>query len=290
MPKTTTRYTLEWSPIPTVGSTFCCYVSDEDLFLAVGKLGLATNKPFSPKEINVRYSIEADETDPIHAQVSGLFGQHGIDLDSVPGFRPRRIRTYENKEYDAFEFLSLRPAGIPNIALFAENRDGTHVLYANERLKKKLTFASEELTRVFYASEEGRDYLDAQNLIGLCWEAAVFDRPEKAARKLFRLRSSLILPPALTRIVDGRDRDLTHVPLAEGGDQDWDSGGYRPPEIHYQRNDLEGLGEFDVALTKEMIGGMPQWYHPDVIVSQRFRKVLMKMKNTSVGYNPVHLD
>jgi hypothetical protein len=260
------------------------------LFLAVGDFGLVTNKPFSRDENNVRYRIEADETDPIHAKVWELFRQHGIDLDRVPGFRPSRIRTYEKKEYDTFEFLCLRPAGIPNIALLAENRNGTHVLCADERLKKKLTFASEEVTNVFYASEEGRGFLDAQELVGLCWEPAVFDRPEKAARMLYRLQSSIILPPALTRIVDVRERDLTGVPLAECLDRDWDTGGYRPPEIHYRRKDFEALGHFDVALTREMVGSMPDRYRQDVIVSQRFRKVLMKLKNTSVGYNPVHLE
>jgi hypothetical protein len=290
MPKVSVYYTVEWSPSSKDSISTICYLSNRSLFLDLGSIGVVTNKPFSPSEKYVRYRIEADENDSIHEQVREVFRRHGIDLNTVPGFRPSRIRTYEKKEYDTFEFLCLRPAGIPNIALFAENRDGTHVLYANERLKKKLTFASEELTRVFYASEEGRGYLDAQNLVGLCWEPAVFDRPEKAVRKLFRLRSSVILPPALTRIVDGRDRDVTHVPLTEGGDRDWDSGGYRPPEIHYRRKDLDELGEFDVAVTTEMIGGMPQWYHPDVIVSPRFRKILMKMKNTSVGYNPVHLD
>lgn len=290
MPRVTVYYTIEWSPSTKESISTICYVSNQSLFLDLGSIGLGTNKPFSPPEKHVRYRIEADENASIHEQVREVFRKHGINLDRVPGFRPSRIRTYEKREYDAFEFLCLRPAGIPNIALFAENREGTHVLYANERLKKKLTFASEELTRVFYASEEGRDYLNAQNLVGLCWEPAVFDRPEKAARKLFRLRSYVILPSALTKIVDGRDRDLADVPLSEGGDRDWDSGGYRPPEIHYRREEIDALGEFDIALTREMIGGRPQWYHPDVIVSQRFRRVLMKMKNTSVGYNPVHLD
>lgn len=164
------------------------------------------------------------------------------------------------------------------------------MLRADERLKKKLTFASEEVTNVFYASEEGRGFLDAQELVGLCWEPAVFDRPEKAARMLYRLQSSIVLPPALTRIVDGRERDLPGVPLVECLDRDWDTGGYRPPEIHYRRKDVEALGHFDVALTREMVGSMPDRYRQDVIVSQRFRKVLMKLKNTSVGYNPVHLE
>jgi hypothetical protein len=290
MPHVNVYYTIEWSKSEKESLSTICYVSDEALFLSISSLGLTTNRPYAREENYVRYRIEADETDPIHAKVWELFRQHGIDLDRVPGFRPSRIRTYEKKEYDTFEFLCLRPAGIPNIALLAENRNGTHILCADGRLKKKLTLAHEEVTKVFYASDEGRGFLDAQELVGLCWEPAVFDRPEKAARMLYRLQSSIILPPALTRIVDVRERDLTGVPLAECLDRDWDTGGYRPPEIHYRRKDVEALGHFDVALTREMVGSMPDRYRQDVIVSQRFRKVLMKLKNTSVGYNPVHLE
>lgn len=290
MPQVDVSYTVEWSEGPKACyNSSRIYVWNNDLFESLGLLGLKTNVPFASTATGVFYKIKADETDPIHAKVWGLFREHGIELDKVPGFCPSRIRLYKENEYGQFEFLSLRPAGIPSIALFAENKNGTHVLYANERLKNKLAFASEEVTRVFYASDVGRDYLDAQKLVGIMWEPAAFDHPEKAAKKLHRLRSSITMPKCLTPIVDGRYIEITTLPEAEVQSRDWYDGGYRPPEMTFRRHEVEALGQFDVALTQEVVGGFPRWYHPEVIVSQRFRQVLLKMKNTSVGFNPVHL-
>jgi len=289
MPKITVRYSFEWSQDPKDSTSFCHYVSDQNLFLAIAKLGLNLNKPFKASDPYIMYSIEADETDPIHSKVWELFRDHGINLDKVPGFRPSRLRHYEKTELDQFEYLWLRPAGIPSIALFAENLEGVHVLYANSRLKSKLAFAPEEVTRVFYASEIGKGYLDSQGLIGISWEPAVFDRPEKALKKLFRLRSLVTMPKCLTRIVDGGYRDVTELPINECANRQWYDGGYLPAELRFVRGEVEALGQFDVALTQEEVGGFPRWFHPEVIVSQRFRQVLLKMKNTSVGFNPVHL-
>jgi hypothetical protein len=199
------------------------------------------------------------------------------------------MRHYDKKEHDRFEFLSLRPDKLAWIAEFAENRDGVHVLKATARLKNKLVFGNVEHTRVFYANEEGRAHLDHQKLNGIAWEPVVFDHSEKAAKELFRLRSSIMMPKCLTPIVDGRNIDITTLPEAEVHSRDWYDRGYRPPEMSFRRSDVEALGKFDVALTQEVVGGSPRWYHPEVIVSQRFRQVLLKMKNTSVGFNPVHL-
>ena len=289
MCRVTVTYYFEWTTAPKQPVGSICYVSDQNLFLAIEKLGLNLNKPFIASDPYIMYSIEADETDPIHAKVWQLFRDHGIDLDKVPAFRPSRIRHYEKQELDQFEYLWLRPAGIPSIALFAENREGVHVLYANSRLKNKLAFAPEEVTRVLYASEVGKGYLDAQGLIGITWKPAVFDRPEKAIKKLFRLRSLVTMPKCLTRIVDGGYRDVTGLPINECANRQWYDGGYLPAELSFVRGEVEALGQFDVALTQEEVGGCPRWFHPEVIVSQRFRQVLLKMKNTSVGFNPVHL-
>ena len=212
-----------------------------------------------------------------------------MDLEKVPGFRPYRPRHYEKKEYDQFEFVCLRPDKLAWIAEFAENRDGVHVLKANARLENKLVFGNVEGTRVFYASVEGREFLDHQNLIGIAWEPVVFDHPEKAAKKLFQLRSSITMPKCLTPIVDDRYIDITTLPESEVQGRNWDNGGYLPAEMSFRRSEVEALSPFDVALTREVIGGFPRWYRHDVIVSQRFRQVLLKIKNTSVGFNPVHL-
>lgn len=235
------------------------------------------------------YHVKADETNPIHTQIWELFSKRGIDLDKVPDFHPFRSRLYQKREYEQFEFLSLRPDKLAWIAEFAENRDGVHVLKANARLKNKLVFGNVEHTRVFYASEEGREHLDAQNLIGIAWEPVVFDHPDRAAKKLFRLRSCITMPKCLTPVIDTRGIDVSTLPESDVVVRQWDNGEYFPSEMSFRRSEVEVLGKFDVALTQEMIGGFPRWYHPEVIVSQRFRQVLLKMKNTSVGFNPVHL-
>lgn len=289
MPQITVTYTFEWSATPKRPIGSICFISASELFRAISTLGLSPNKPFDPSEDYVIYQIKADETDSIHARVWDLFRKHGIDLDRVTGFHPFRSRHYEKHEYDHFDFVSLRPDKLAWIAEFAENRNGVHILKANSRLKNKLVFGNVEHTRVFYASQEGREHLDRQNLIGIAWDPVVFDQPEKAAKQLFGLRSSITMPKCLTRIVDTRGTDVATLAESEIVVRQWDNGEHFPAEMSFRRSEVEALGKFDVALPQEVVGGFPRWYHPEVIVSQRFRQVLLKMKNTSVGFNPVHL-
>ncbi|MBK8036916.1 MAG: hypothetical protein IPK22_07230 [Verrucomicrobiaceae bacterium] len=289
MPTVKVSYTIEWATSPKASYTGRYYVSNLDLFLALADLGVTSNVPFTDSAKSVFYRIEADETDPIHDKVSALFRAHGIDLDTLTKFHGYRSRHYEKTEYDQFEFLSLRPEKLAWIAEFAENRGGVHVLKANDRLKNKLAFGSVEQSRVFYASDEGREHLSGLNLTGIDWEPVVFDHPEKAAKGLFRLCSSVTMPKCLTPIVDSGYTDVTTLPEAEVQDRQWYNGGYLPAEMSFRRNEVEALGQFDVAITQELVGGFPRWYHPEVIVSQRFRQVLLKMKNKTAGFNPVHL-
>lgn len=97
------------------------------------------------------------------------------------------------------------------------------------------------------------------------------------------------MPECQTVIVDARYIDIKTLSEAEIVARDWYDGGYRPPEMTFRRGEVEALGQFDVALTREVVGSFPRWYRPEVIVTQRFRQVLRKMKNADVGFNPVHL-
>lgn len=152
-----------------------------------------------------------------------------------------------------------------------------------------MVFGTVELSKVYYASDEGVTFLNKQGLKGLKWKKAKFDDPKKVEKELFQLSSGITMPKCLTRIRDHKWDDVTEKPLAESYDRIWDNGGYYPLELSYKRAEVEAMGEFDVALTQEVVGGAPELFHQDIVVSQKFRQILLGMKNVSCGFTPVHL-
>ena len=289
MPKVTTSYYIEWSRSKQNACATIVFVSDANLFRKIAETGLVTSKPFAPEADYCIYSVQLDENDPIHGKVWQIFREHGIDLDSVPGFLPNRVRTYTEKELDCYQLFALRPTKGPYIANFDGPEDKPDVLMVDKLQNNKQEFSFIPQSRVFYASAPARDHLNAQNLIGLEWVDAVFDRPEKVIKPLFRLRSSVTMPKCLTRLIDDWGNDAGIPAAGYSGGRDWDNGGYRPPEMTFRRSEVAALGKFDVALSQEVVGLLAKWYRPEVIISQRFRQILSRMKHTTVGFNPVNL-
>lgn len=112
-------------------------------------------------------------------------------------------------------------------------------------------------------------------------------------KPLWELSSSIILPPCLTprQAADdgseftGQGKETTLLEVQ------WEDGGRIPAELRFHRQEIEALGPFDVALTRETTGyGYPSMFAPAVIVSQRFRRVMAELGVTHHYYAPVHLE
>ena len=130
------------------------------------------------------------------------------------------------------------------------------------------------------------ELLMQSGLAGLDFIPVQYDHPERATRQLWQFGHKVVLPGCLL------PRQGVHGLDYLEGDQTgayWDEGGYEPQELRFHRREVEALGEFDVARTKEKIGINSGHYRAEVIVSQRFREVLEKAGIKTIDYVPVRL-
>ena len=158
----------------------------------------------------------------------------------------------------------------------------------------------------FIASHEFRRVLEAQELINLDFEELrYFKLPpigqtysasnplpfvelsaEDVEARLWALRSKNLMPPCLLPRVttDGAISDDTDCL-----ERLWDDAGVVPPELAFKKAEVKKMGHFDIALTREWVGTRKELYHPEIIISQKFRSVLMKHKIPGCTYTPVRL-
>ncbi len=158
---------------------------------------------------------------------------------------------------------------------------------ANNRLKNGLDFEWVDVVIVPYVSEEGREQLKGGNFEGIHFDPAIFDQPEKAVKQLYQLTSTLTMPPSLLPI-QNLDGDV----VTEHGNEVarfWDDAGYVQPILKYCRDEVKAMGAFDIAMTREQIGYLPQHFSHQYIVSQRFRQHLEAMKVRATEFVPVEL-
>lgn len=202
-------------------------------------------------------------------------------------FAFRHMRKFTKKDLDLAEYLRLNVKGSQRIADRKEKTETGFVLKANGRLKNKLDFGWLDVIIIPYVSEKGRAELEGKNFEGIEFEPAIFDQPEKVAKQLYQLTSNLTMPPCLVPIKnsDGEVVKDESKEVALG----WDDAGYVQPVLKYRREEVEAMGAFDIAKTREQTGNLPQHYRHQYIVSQRFRQQLEAMKVRSVDFVPVEL-
>lgn len=202
-------------------------------------------------------------------------------------FAFKKVRTFSKEDIENAPLLLLGVKGLQRIADWKETTKAGYVLKAGSRLKNNLSFGWLDIVMVPYVSAEGKGELATAGLDAIDFEPAVFDLPEKAAKKLYRLTSNIKLPRSLTRV---RNLSGETMPLEdrENGHY-WDDGGYVPPVLKYRFEDIKALPRFDIALTCEQIGARLELYRQYCIVSQSLRKQLEKMKVRTVEFIPVDL-
>lgn len=202
-------------------------------------------------------------------------------------FAFKYIRNFNRNDLDQAEYLRLNVMGHQRIADWRETAAEGYVLKANKRLENNLDFGWLDIIIVPYVSENGRKRMEKEGFLGVRFEPAVFDEPKRASKQLFELTSVLTMPPCLLPIQND-DGDLVAEDWKLGA-RIWDDAGYVQPILKYRRKEVEAMGAFDIAKTRETTGNLPQHYRHQYIVSQRFRQHLEAMKVRSVDFVPVEL-
>ena len=205
------------------------------------------------------------------------------DRDHVFGLH--KVREYTPKEIGSRELLYIEFVG----KAIAEHKDGTPEQveaeqYVVERHRKKKTVQFGYLTPFTAKAVTGelKDQLEDAGLKRVEFEPVI------NGDDIWKLWSSLRMPRCLLPLVDQNGAEVEPDDSPEFGEQYFDDKGYNPPELTYNRNEVEKLGTFDIAMTAERIGGYPEVFRLHV-VSQRFREVLKQLKVTAVHYAPVRL-
>lgn len=202
-------------------------------------------------------------------------------------FSFKKLRMLSTADINQARWLLLSGKGIQKIADWHATDESGYVFRANKRLKNSLGFGWADLVNVPLVSEEGMNALKDGELVGLEFEPVRYDNPSAASRQLYLLTSSVKLPGCLLPLKN-REGKRVSAPDEPGGKY-WDDGGYMPPFLKYQKDEIDAMPAFDLGLTHERIGGLKQYEHHQYIVSQRFREHLEAMKVRSVDFIPVEL-
>ena len=215
-------------------------------------------------------------------------GEHKIvpmaDRDRV--FGVCKVRQYSPEEVDSCEHLNINSVG----KQIAEHKDGTPEQaeaeqYVVERHRKKKTVPLGSLMpfRQIAVTGELKDQLEGAGLKGVEFEPVV------NGDDIWKLGSSFKMPRCLLPLVDSAGAQVEPAEWLEFGGKYYDDKGYDPFELTYNKDEVEKLGAFDIAMTAERIGVKKERSSRELVVSQRFRKVLDELNLSAVRYTPVRL-
>ena len=209
-------------------------------------------------------------------------------------FGVQRIREFTKREIDSCEYLSFGLTNSLGHAVFRTDEQFAADQYVTDKvanLKKDPAMGCLSPFQALVVMPKMRELLLGESLIGLDVNDEVFG----SKGRLFKMGSSIILPRTLTRIVNMHgedvDPDVWNVTTIHGGTEDhiYDDG-HRPCIIRYRREEFEKVAPFDVAMAYEFIGNHKQGAYRGLIVSQKFRQLLKKLKVRGAHYFPIQLE
>ena len=197
------------------------------------------------------------------------------------------IRKFTKSEIDSAQYLRMNINGLGYIASHADTTADGYVLRVDKKQKNTLAIGWLSPIITPFASDTGRAELEKHHFKGLEFFPAIFDKPEKVTKPLWMLTSSITLPPCLLPVQNQRGEIVD--PNTEEGERIWDDAGRVLPVLRYDRGQIQAIGEFDIAKTRELIGGMRRHYRHHYVVSQRFRKAIIDGKHRWIDFVPVEV-
>lgn len=183
-----------------------------------------------------------------------------------PRFRISSLRAYDAGDLGAIEFIILRPKDKLADEEIYRLPDGTHEKYVNgKRISKRVAFGFAGPFN-WACKASVRAELEAEGFVGLAFE----EMPQKPVSKphelIFRLVSTLALPPVLNPLYN-EDGDLCRGDFSRGCVPDNSIVSGLP--IYYDEVDIRAMEPFDCAWTAEAFGGV-HWRNRSFVVSKRF--------------------
>lgn len=250
----------------------------------------------STQVLKIPCSLEINEREgsprllELLAEIKKIYGFEPSTWCSVPEnlqnrfFGLAKYRQYTCSDLDKAEFLHFVVAN----KQIAEHRSGSdEPLGGNLQIMGRKTKSKVKLgcmiTSLHAMTEDFRDVLLAKHLLRFLAEPI-------AGTDLFRLGSSLILPKSHLPLQPYQGTPIDPDDPSPLRDYKlWDDRGYGPVELIYGRDEIAKVGAFDIAFTYERTGNGWHLSFRNLIVSQRFRAVLMELGQKGILYAPVRL-
>lgn len=211
----------------------------------------------------------------------GEFVPHHI-IDSR--FWVRRLRRFEKSDRENVGYLRLGHWGSwePTFTAGRAEENSFRVNVAGAKWGNRVGHVR-GVRSPFFLNDDFKSALEAENLLGLIFLPVLWDHPEKAKGKFWQISSHITMPPCLLPVLN--------MPEDRQPWTTYDDGGHSPQELVFRRSKVEAIEPFDVALTspEEAIHCGPNSWTQNVIVSQRFRQALKKLKVTNADLVPIRL-
>ncbi len=126
-------------------------------------------------------------------------------------------------------------------------------------------------------NDEGREILSSCEFKGIEFKEMPFDNPLKAKGRFYAVQSNIKMPECLLPVGIGTE--------GLNGLKVYLDGPYEPPILQFARKDIEAIGDFDFACTREMVGRdyeingrLVHGFPHRIIVSVRFLEFIKSMK------------
>lgn len=243
-------------------------------------------------------SLELKEILRLIREETGLVPQQTSNYKEETGvFKCLRIREYEKRDYEEAEFFLI--SCVKEVATFAEREQGDtgrFVVHFDKTYRPARKFGCAQTDEYFpLVSDEMLEELRASRIAELRWTEVLTKPPKpKDAPNLWQISSEIVMPPLLNPLSTRNNEPFFGDPVSwEGADPHEGciprDGPYSPVEFHYARTAVEALGDFDIARVRELIGRWKSSADFPIIISQRFRKMLKKLKVSDKNFIPVRL-
>ena len=197
-------------------------------------------------------------------------------------------RRYSDQDFARADYLWLNAWGDNDtIAAVAGRRDEQWIGSAQDACWE-VRFARMGGGNNAFVNDELRVSLQAAKLKALNFQPLEWDEPRLAKGKFWEMDSKVTMPPCLLPTVQSVTSNMI-----DGSQQFgtfYDDGCYRPLELVFRRSEVETMGRFDIAHTREDL----LWTRPDVgrhmlVVTQKFRQTLKELGVEDVTYGIVRL-
>ncbi len=205
-------------------------------------------------------------------------------------------RVYDTADLKAAELLELHPPSEAGVHYEWRRSFDTQLAVGKPSRHAIITVARHGCYAV---KDDAKKRLDTENLRGVVFKPAItrysIDDDEDDDDDLpdnddvwWELTSDIVLPPlAPSMTLLHEDNTPFKGDFRKGCKRR--EGYYNHAELHYRRADIDAVGPFDLALTHEMFGGLPNQFDRLVVVSQRFYQACVKHR-VKTGFIPVRID